>query len=53
MLSTLCSVEHMHAAQLHVAGVQVYEDGSFVYVVMEPAMGGELFDLIVDRCVTA
>lgn len=29
---------------------QVYEDGNFVYVVMEPAMGGELFDLIVDRC---
>ena len=41
---TLCMQLNLIAAD-----VQVYEDGSFVYVVMEPAMGGELFDLIVDR----
>ena len=28
---------------------QVYEDGKYIYLVMEACMGGELFDVIIKR----
>ncbi|KAK9840600.1 hypothetical protein WJX81_003826 [Elliptochloris bilobata] len=37
--------DHRNIVQLY----EVYEDTNYVYILMEPCLGGELFDLIVER----